>query len=98
MLECVPGGRRAAGRNGKPSSRRCAEIGVAVHPVNHLAKMADLHRAGSYDRMSIDVFTQTQRGPLSVQEFVRKSAARFRSNRKKGLSVRLQPQSVPVSQ
>ena len=98
MLECVPGGRRAAGRNGEPTSRRCAESGVAVQPVNHLATMADLHRAGSYDRVSNDVFTQTGRGPLSVQEFVRKSAARFKGNRKKGLSVRLQPQSVPVSQ
>ena len=52
---------------------------MPVHPVNHLATMADLHRAGSYDRMSNDVFTLTGRGPLSVQEFVRKNAARFRA-------------------
>jgi hypothetical protein len=39
--------------------------------------MADLHRAGRYDRMSDDVRTLTGQGPLSVQEFVRKNAAKF---------------------
>jgi uncharacterized protein YbjT (DUF2867 family) len=58
------------------------ESGVPVHLVNHLATMADLHRAGSYDRMSNDVFTLTGRGPLSVQEFVRKNAARFTASAK----------------
>ena len=29
--------------------------GLSVHLVNHLATMADLHRAGRYDRMSDDV-------------------------------------------
>ena len=48
-----------------------------VHVVNHLATMADLHRAGRFDRMSDDVLTLTGRGPLSVQEFVRKNAATF---------------------
>ena len=33
------------------------ERGFPVHVVNHLATMADLHRAGRYDRMSDDVFT-----------------------------------------
>jgi uncharacterized protein YbjT (DUF2867 family) len=51
--------------------------GLPVHLVNHLATMADLHRAGRYDRMSIDVLTLTGQGPLSVQEFVRKHAALF---------------------
>jgi hypothetical protein len=45
--------------------------------VNHLATMADLHRAGRFDRMSDDVRTLTGQGPLSVQEFVRKNAATF---------------------
>jgi hypothetical protein len=67
----------------KPSSRRCAASGVPVHPVNHLATMADLHRAGSYDRMSNDVFTLTGRGSLSVQEFVRKNSARFRASQER---------------
>ena len=51
--------------------------GLPVHLVNHLATMAELHRAGRYDRMSDDVRTLTGHGPLSVQEFVRKHAATF---------------------
>ena len=39
--------------------------------------MADLHRAGRYDRMSSDVLTLTGQMPLSVQEFVRKNSAAF---------------------
>ena len=53
------------------------ERGLPVHLVSHLATMADLHRAGRYDRMSDDVRTLTGQGPLSVQEFVRKNAAAF---------------------
>src|SRR5258706_5195128 len=48
-----------------------------VHVVNHLAAMADLHRAGRFDRMSDEVLTLTGQRPLSVQEFVRKNAAAF---------------------
>src|SRR5215216_1380992 len=44
------------------------ERGLPVHLVDHLATMADLHRAGRYDRMSDDVLTLTGQGPLSVQE------------------------------
>jgi len=51
--------------------------GLPVHLVNHLATMADLHRAGRFDRMSDDVLTLTGQGPLSVREFVRKNAATF---------------------
>jgi len=57
------------------------ERGLPVHPVNHLATMADLHRAGRYDRMSDDVLRLTGQGPLSVQEFVRKNAATFTTRR-----------------
>src|SRR6202047_3875409 len=53
------------------------ERGLPVHLVNHLATMADLHRAGRYDRMSDDVRTLTGQGQLSVQEFIRKNAAVF---------------------
>jgi uncharacterized protein YbjT (DUF2867 family) len=53
------------------------ERGLPVHLVNHLATMADLHRAGRYDRMSDDVRTLTGQGPLSLQDFVRKNAATF---------------------
>jgi uncharacterized protein YbjT (DUF2867 family) len=51
--------------------------GLPVHVVNHLAVMANLHRAGHFDRMSDDVRTLTGQGPLSVQEFVRKNAGAF---------------------
>jgi uncharacterized protein YbjT (DUF2867 family) len=51
--------------------------GLPVHLVSHLATMADLHRAGRYDRMSDDVLTLTGQRPLSVQEFVRRNAAVF---------------------
>jgi uncharacterized protein YbjT (DUF2867 family) len=53
------------------------ERGLPAHLVNHLVTMADLHRAGRYDRMSDDVLTLTGRPPLSVQEFVRRNAATF---------------------
>ena len=51
--------------------------GLPAHLVNHLATMADLHRAGRYDRMSDDVLKLTGQVPLSVQEFVRKNTATF---------------------
>jgi len=58
------------------------ERGLPVHLVNHLATMADLHRAGRYDRISDGVLTPTGRGPLNVQEFVRKNAAAFTASAK----------------
>lgn len=57
--------------------------GLPGHPVNHLATMADLHRAGRYDRMSDDVLTLTGQKTLSLQEFVRKHAATFTASAKK---------------
>jgi uncharacterized protein YbjT (DUF2867 family) len=56
--------------------------GFPAHLVNHLATMADLHRAGRYDRMSDDVFALTGQMPLSMQEFVRKNAATFTDSAK----------------
>ena len=53
------------------------QSGLPIHLVNHLATMADLHRAGRYDRMSNEVLTLTGQGPLSLQDFVRKNAATF---------------------
>ena len=53
------------------------ERGLPVHLVRHLTTMADLHRAGRYDRMSDDVLTLTGRDPLSVRDFVRRNARRF---------------------
>jgi len=51
--------------------------GLPVHMVNHLITMADLHRAGRYDRMSDDVVALTGQRPLSAQEFVTRHAAAF---------------------
>jgi uncharacterized protein YbjT (DUF2867 family) len=51
--------------------------GLPVHLVNHMATMADLHRAGRYDRLSDDVLALTGKSPLSVQEFVRANAGAF---------------------
>jgi uncharacterized protein YbjT (DUF2867 family) len=56
--------------------------GLPAHLVNHLATMADLHRAGRYDRMSDDVRALTGRAPLSVREFVRRNAATFTASAK----------------
>lgn len=55
------------------------KLGLPAHLANHLATMADLHRAGKYDRMSDDVLTLTGHKPISMQEFVRKNAAAFTS-------------------
>jgi uncharacterized protein YbjT (DUF2867 family) len=51
--------------------------GLPVHLVNHMAAMADLHRAGRYDRMSDDVLKLTGRSPLGVREFVGNNAEIF---------------------
>ncbi len=48
-----------------------------AHLVNHLVALANLHRAGRFDRKSDDVRTLTGQTPLSVQEFVRNNAAAF---------------------
>ena len=61
----------------EPWREELLKRGLPVHLVNHLATMADLHRAGQYDRMSDDVRTLTGQRPLSVQEFARKNAAAF---------------------
>ena len=53
------------------------KLGLPLHLVNHLAAMADLHRAGRYDRMTDDVLALTGQKPLSVQELVRRNAAAF---------------------
>ncbi|HEX6044774.1 MAG TPA: NAD(P)H-binding protein [Pyrinomonadaceae bacterium] len=58
------------------------ERGLPLHLVNHLVTMADLHRAGRYDRISDDVVTLTGQPPLTMQEFVRKNAAAFTASAK----------------
>jgi hypothetical protein len=56
--------------------------GLPIHLVNHLATMADLHRAGRYDRLSDDVLTLTGQMPMSTQEVVRKNATTFTDSAK----------------
>ena len=56
--------------------------GQPVHLVNHLATIADLQRAGRFDRMSDEVLTLTGQAPLNVQEFVRRNAATFTASAK----------------
>ena len=51
--------------------------GQPVHLVNHLATLADLQRAGRFDRMSNEVLALTAQVPMSVQEFVRRNAVTF---------------------
>jgi uncharacterized protein YbjT (DUF2867 family) len=66
----------------EPWRAELLERGFPVHVVNHLATMADLHRAERYDRMSDDVLTLTGQGPMSLQEFVRKNATTFSTSAK----------------
>ena len=61
----------------EPWREKLLELRLPIHLVNHLVTMADLHRAGSYDRRSDDVLMVTGTGPLSVQEFVKRNAAAF---------------------
>ena len=61
---------------------RCSARGLPAHLVHHLATMADLHRAGRYDRMSDDVLALTGQAPQSVREFVRKNAVTFTASAK----------------
>src|SRR5262249_20720806 len=61
----------------EPWRKALLGFGLPVHLVNHLATMADMHRAGRFDRMSNDVLKLTGQEPLSLQEFVRKNAATF---------------------
>ena len=66
----------------EPWRRALLDRGLPVHLVNHLVAMADLHRAGQYDRMSDDVRTLTGQEPLTVQEIVRNNAALFTASAK----------------
>jgi uncharacterized protein YbjT (DUF2867 family) len=58
------------------------KLGMPIHLVKHLATMADLHRAGRYDRMTDDILRLTGQEPLSVQEMVRRNASAFSSSAK----------------
>jgi uncharacterized protein YbjT (DUF2867 family) len=61
----------------EPWREKLLELRLPLHLVNHLVTMANLHRAGSYDRLTDEVLAITGKGPLAVQEFVRRNAAAF---------------------
>jgi uncharacterized protein YbjT (DUF2867 family) len=58
-------------------SEKLREMGVAVHLVNHLTLMAELHAQGRYDRMTEDLFQLTGKTPTSMHDFVKLHAAEF---------------------
>ena len=53
------------------------KTGQPLHLVDHLTTLANLHRAGRFDRMTEDVFTLTGQQPLSLREFIKKNAGTF---------------------
>ena len=53
------------------------ELGVPMHLARHLEVMAELHKAGRYDRMTDDLINLTGRKPTSVYAFVKSNAAHF---------------------
>ena len=55
------------------------ERGLPNHLVSHLVTMADLHRAGRYDRMSDGVLTLTGRAPQTLRKVVHDHASFFGS-------------------
>jgi uncharacterized protein YbjT (DUF2867 family) len=60
------------------------ERGMPIHLVNHLSAMADLHRAGRYDRSTDNVFKLTGRSATSVREFVSVHAEAFAAKNSSG--------------
>jgi uncharacterized protein YbjT (DUF2867 family) len=53
------------------------QAGLPLHLVDHLAVMADLHRAGRYDRQTGDVLALTGVPATSVRDFITRHAAAF---------------------
>ena len=53
------------------------KIGQPLHVVDHLVTLANLHRAGRFDRLTDDVFALTGEQPLKLREFIRRNAATF---------------------
>src|SRR5215471_876064 len=61
--------------------RELKSKGLPEHLTNHLATMAELHRAGRYDRMTDGVERVTGRPAMSVREFVSLHADEFGGRR-----------------
>ena len=57
------------------------KAGVPEHLAHHLVTMAELNRAGLYDRLANGVEQVTGRPPMSVREFVSLHADEFGGRR-----------------
>ena len=53
------------------------KLGMSEHLARHVLTMAELHRAGRYDRLASGVEQVTGRRPMSVREFVSLHADKF---------------------
>jgi hypothetical protein len=61
--------------------RELKKVGLADHLTRHPVTMAELHRAGRYDRMADGVERVTGRPAMSVREFVSLHADEFGGRR-----------------
>src|SRR5205823_9241935 len=61
--------------------RELKREGLPEHLTRHLVTMAELHRAGRYDRLADGVERVTGRPPMSVREFVSLHADEFGARR-----------------
>src|SRR5215472_12351357 len=61
--------------------RELKRVGLPEHLTKHLVAMAELNRAGRYDRLVDGVERLTGRPPMSVREFVSLNASQFGCNR-----------------
>jgi hypothetical protein len=57
------------------------KAGLPQHVTHHLVTMAELHRAGRYDRLADGVERVTGRPPMSVRDFVSLHAGEFGGHR-----------------
>jgi uncharacterized protein YbjT (DUF2867 family) len=60
--------------------RGLKKSGLPEHLIHHLVTMAELNRAGRYDRMTDGVERMTGRPPMGVREFITLHAAEFGGN------------------
>ena len=58
-------------------ARELKRVGLPEHLTKHLVTMAELNRAGRYDRMADGVERVTGRPAMSIREFVSLHAAEF---------------------
>jgi len=64
-----------------PEDCELKKVGLPEHLTLHLLTMAELHRAGRYDRLADDVERVTGRPAMSVREFVSLHADQFGGRR-----------------